>query len=206
MTDPANPPPASQPTPENLRTTAGPPNESVLQSIRRNIQEGLQTGRSGIESGYRDAVRNLNEGYESASASVKSGLNDARINIVSGLESARQGINYGITKTQESLATDSEHRGSERHALPPVVITRPAEFMDEKAQLQEGGVTSSRAVPPPYEEAQREQEVDSLDEMTRRLERGVQARGLLARNPPQQTQRGVIGEVQGADPVGRGSA
>ena len=198
-TEPANPLPETQAgdrPPENSRPTAPPTSESVLQNIRRNIQEGLQTGRSGIQSGYRDAVRNLDEGYESARTSIKSGLNDARVNIVSGLESARQGINHGITKAQESLAVDSE-----RHPPPLVVNTRPAELIDEKAQVQEGVMASDRTVPPPYEETQREQEGESIEEMTRRLERGVQARGLLSRNPPQQMQRGGVGGAQAGDRI-----
>jgi hypothetical protein len=182
---------------EQSQTPARPPKESILESVSRNIQEGLQTGRLGLESGYRDTVRNLGEGYESARASIKSGLEDARINLVSGLESARQGINYGITRTQEGLAVPDK----EERPVHPIVNTRPAAFTDDKAQLQGGGVVPPECNPdaPPYEDVQREDEGDSLEEMTRRLERAVQARGLLSRNPPRQMESGPVGASRATD-------
>lgn len=171
------------PSREKSKATT-PANESLIQNIRRNLQEGLQTGRSGIESGYRDAVRNLGEGYETARTSIKSGIEDARTNLISGLESARQGIDYGISKTQESLG------GETKPVVPPVVNTRPATFVDEKAE-QRGTTTGDG--PPGYDQVQRDQEAESLEEMTKRLERGIQARGLLSRNPPRQQESGQVG-------------
>jgi hypothetical protein len=182
---------STDPTPQQTTAEPGekskatsPPNESLLENIRRNLQEGLQTGRSGIESGYRDAVRNLGEGYETARTSIKSGIEDARTNLISGLESARQGIDYGITKTQESLGSEKEP------VVPPVVNTRPATFIDEKTEQR--GMTTEDG-PPGYDQVQREGGAESLEEITKRLERGIRDRGLLSRNPPRQQESGQVG-------------
>lgn len=143
-----------------------------MEDARRNIAEGMETARRNLNEGAETARRNLGEGVESARRNIGEGAESARTNIVSGLETARVGINSGLISAQQSLG------GTTVTPDETATITRHAEYMDEGPHNDK---------PPAYE---------SLEVTTARLERQVAERGLVNTD----SRPGVEGQESGVVP------
>jgi hypothetical protein len=147
------------------RTRSGA--DSIIDTVQRNIQSGFGSARTNIQSSLEDARRNVKEGMESASEGLKSGMADARRNLAEGIETARVNIDWGLESMREGissgLAQAHEAVAGTSGGPPQPRVTREAEFDDGKAALQAEG----------------DEEEDTLNVLTARLERQIKQRGLI---------------------------
>jgi len=178
--------------------------DSVLETVRRNIKEGMETAQRNIQQGKVTAQRNIQQGKVTASRNIKEGMQTARRNVVHGYHTAEENIRNGTDTALRNIAEGAET--ARRNIAGTYRRTRSQEFNEtvpeEGSQESQHGAVSSEIqsvdtktplAPPPslppvshtinasQDNTHNEIEEESLQAKISRLERRIDERGLVNR-------------------------
>ena len=139
--------------------------DSITESVRRNLSNGLDDARRNLMEGAECARKNIKSGYETARRNIKEGMDTARMNIASGLETARRNVNESLIAAQDDIYPKS------RITIPTPATSTTVERRDEKTILE---------MPESLSSVTMERPTDYMtSEATSRLEERIRRRGLL---------------------------
>jgi len=170
--------------------------DSVLESVRRNVREGMETAQRNISEGKVTASRNLKEGMETARRNIIEGYHTAELNIRNGADTALRNIAEGAETARRNIggadfhdgsrqgyneATRKEEEGQESHHGSASLETQ---FTDTKTALAPPPSLppASQPIEAPQDHTHNEIADESLEVKISRLERQIDERGLIGRS------------------------